>query len=174
MANFNKVILLGNLTRDPQLKYLPSQTPVVEIGLAVSNKYKTASGEEREEVLFIDCNAFGKTAETINQYCQKGRPLLIEGRLKLDTWDDKQTGQKRSKHKVHIDSFTFVGSRDGGGGASGGGGAGAGSGDRSQGDDQRPAERAAPRNVPQQAAARPAPEAPFDDSQQFKDDDIPF
>ncbi len=79
MANFNKVVLLGNLTRDPQLKYLPSQTPVVEFGLAISRKFKAASGEMREDVCFVDCAAFGRTAEVINQYCQKGRPLLVEG-----------------------------------------------------------------------------------------------
>src|SRR6266496_253008 len=102
MANVNIVILMGNLTRDPQLKYLPSQTPVVDFGLAVSRRYKTATGEDKEEVLFVDCSAFGKTAETINQYCRKGKALFIEGRLKLDTWDDKQTGQKRSKHAVIV------------------------------------------------------------------------
>jgi len=166
MANFNKVILLGNLTRDPQLRYLPSQMPVVEFGLAVNHKFKTANGEEREDVLFIDCTAFGKQAEVINQYCQKGKPLFVEGRLKLDTWDDKQTGQKRSKHKVTVENFQFIGTRDGGGG---GGGAPAG------GEDQR-SERYAPRGqaAPARGENRPAPEPPFDDSQQFKDDDIPF
>ena len=90
MASFNKVILLGNLTRDPQLKYLPSQTPLVEFGLACNRRFKTQSGEDREEVLFVDCSAFGRQAEIINQYCQKGRPLFVEGRLKYDTWEDKQ------------------------------------------------------------------------------------
>src|SRR5947207_4380289 len=125
MASYNRVILMGNLTRDPQLRYLPNQTPVVDNGLAVNHKYRTASGEDREEVMFIDCTAFGKQAEVINQYCQKGRPLLVEGRLKLDTWDDKQTGQKRSKHKVTIDNFQLLGGRDSGGGGGGVGGGGA-------------------------------------------------
>src|SRR3954470_10405685 len=126
MASYNKVIMVGNLTRDPQLRYLPSQMAVVDIGLAVNHKFKTAAGEDREEVMFIDCSAFGKQAEIINQYCQKGRPLLVEGRLKLDTWDDKQSGQKRSKHKVTIDNFQLLGSRDGGGADGGGGGGGGG------------------------------------------------
>ena len=167
-SSYNRVILMGNLTRDPQLRYLPNQTAVVDIGLAVNDRYKTASGEQREDVLFIDCTAFGKQAEIINQYCQKGRPLLVEGRLKLDTWDDKQSGQKRSKHKVTIDNFQLLGSRDGGQGGGGGGDQG-----RSQ-DDQRP-----PQRQPQRAAAgnqqqRPAPEQPFGDEPQFEKDDIPF
>src|ERR1051326_1000906 len=114
MANFNKVILMGNLTRDPQLKYLPSQTPVAEFGMAVNHRYKTANGEDREEVMFIDCNAFGKQAEVINQYCRKGKSLLIEGRLKFDTWDDKQGGGKRSKNRIVVENFQFVGPRESG------------------------------------------------------------
>ncbi len=110
MPSFNKVILMGNLTRDPEMKYTANQMAVVNFGIAVNHKYKTAGGEAREDVLFVDCAAFGKTAETINQYCQKGKPLLIEGRLKLDNWEDKQ-GQKRSKHTVVVDSFQFVGAK---------------------------------------------------------------
>src|SRR3954462_7747841 len=86
MANYNKVILVGNLTRDPQLRYLPSQMAVCDFGLAVNHKYRTKNGEDREEVLFIDVSAFGKQAEIINQYCQKGKQILVEGRLKYDTW----------------------------------------------------------------------------------------
>lgn len=121
MANYNKVLLMGNLTRDPQLKYLPSQMAVVEFGIAVNRKYRTSSGEDREEVNFIDCTAWGKTGETINQYMQKGKPIFIEGRLKYDSWDDKQGGGKRSKLTVVVDNFQFVGGRDGGGGGAGGG-----------------------------------------------------
>jgi single-strand DNA-binding protein len=170
-SSYNRIILMGNLTRDPQLRYLPNQTAVVDIGLAVNDRYKTASGEQREEVMFIDCTAFGKQAEIINQYCQKGRPLLVEGRLKLDTWDDKTTGQKRSKHKVTIDNFQLLGSRDQGAPGAGGN---EGGGERSY--DQRPPQRGpAPARQPQAAAAaRPAPEQPFGDEQQFKEDDIPF
>jgi single-strand DNA-binding protein len=173
MASYNRVILMGNLTRDPQLRYLPNQTAVVDIGLAVNHKFRTANGEDREEVCFIDCTAFGKQAEVINQYCQKGRPLLVEGRLKLDSWDDKQTGQKRSKHKVNIDNFQLLGSRDGGQG----GGSGGNEGGEPRSNEQRAPQRNAggPARQPANAgASRPAPEQPFGDEQQFKEDDIPF
>jgi len=106
--NYNKVILGGNLTRDPQLSYLPSQTAVVEFGLAVNRKWKDKSGEGKEEVCFVDCKAFGKTAETIQKYLAKGRLVLIEGRLSFRTWDDKNGG-KHSKHEVVIESFQFIG-----------------------------------------------------------------
>lgn len=167
MANFNRIILCGNLTRDPQMKYLPNQTPLVEFGLAVNRKFKV-NGEDREEVLFIDCTLFGKGAEVINQYCQKGKQILVEGRLKLDTWEDKQGGGKRSKHTVVIDNFQLMGGRDGGGG---GGGSYSSAGDEG---DQRPQQRAAPQRPPQQQQQRPAPQQPFSDEPQFKEDDIPF
>src|SRR5438309_8406394 len=89
MANYNKIILVGNLTRDPQLKYLPSQMAVCEFGLAVNHKFRTKDGQDREEVLFIDCSCFGRGGEVINQYCQKGKQILVEGRLKYDSWEDK-------------------------------------------------------------------------------------
>src|SRR6478609_3002102 len=117
MASFNKVMLMGNLTRDPQLKYLPSQTAVAEFGLASNRKFKTANGEDREEVLFVDCTAFGRQAEVINQYCQKGRPLFVEGRLKLDSWEDKNGGGKRNKLTVVVENFQLLGGRQDGGGA---------------------------------------------------------
>src|SRR3954462_14677595 len=125
MASYNKVILMGNLTRDPQMKYLPSQTAVVDFGLACNRKYKTQSGEQKEEVTFVDCSAFGRTAEVINEYFKKGKPIFIEGRLRYETWEDKQGGGKRHKLSVHIDNFQFIGGRDGaggGGGPEGGGG----------------------------------------------------
>jgi len=113
-ASFNKVMLMGNLTRDPQVKQLPSNTTVVEFGLAVSRRFKTASGEDREEVAFVDCSAFGRQAETISQFCTKGKPLFIEGRLKYDTWDDKGGAGKRSKLSVVVENFQFLPSaRDG-------------------------------------------------------------
>src|SRR5437868_1017907 len=116
MANYNRIVLVGNLTRDPQLKYLPSQMAVVEFGMAVNHKFKTRDGQEREEVLFIDCACFGKGGEIINNYCHKGGQLLVEGRLKYDTWEDKQGGGKRSKHTVVVDNFQFLGGpRDSGG-----------------------------------------------------------
>ncbi len=109
MASFNKVILMGNLTRDPQLKYLPSQTAVVEFGLACNRRFKTQAGEDKEEVTFVDCTAFGRTGEVINQYFTKGKPIFIEGRLKYDQWDDKTSGAKRSKLSVVVENFQFVG-----------------------------------------------------------------
>jgi single-strand DNA-binding protein len=118
MASYNKVILMGNLTQDPKLSYLPSQTPVCEIRLAVNRRWRTQDGQQREDVCFIDCRAMARQAETINQYMRKGQPILIEGRLEFDQWE-QQDGTKRSKHRVFIERFTFVGS---GGGAGGGGG----------------------------------------------------
>src|ERR1700733_1339556 len=107
MASFNKVLLMGNLTRDPQLKYLPNtQTAVAEFGVACNRKYRTAQGEDREEVTFVDIAAFGKTGELINQYFTKGKPIFIEGRLKLDQWE--KDGQKRSKLSVICENFQFI------------------------------------------------------------------
>ncbi len=107
MASYNKVILMGNLTRDPQLSYLPSQTPVVDLGLAVNRKWKDQQNQQRESVCFIDCRAYGKQAEIFKQYVKKGDPVFIEGRLKLDQWVD-QSGQKRSKHKIIVERFQFL------------------------------------------------------------------
>ena len=181
MANYNKIILVGNLTRDPQMRYLPSQMAVTDFGLAVNHKFKTKTGEDREEVLFIDCSAFGKAGEIINQYCQKGKQILVEGRLKYDTWEDKQGGGKRSKHSVVVDNFQFLGgAREGGAG----GGGGYNAGNEGGGDDQTRAPSRPPMNrgpqqgnrpTPQrQPDSAPPPEQPFGDEQQFKDDDIPF
>src|SRR5918992_3756056 len=108
MPSFNKVVLMGNLTRDPALKHLPSNLVVAEFGLAVNRRYKTATGEDKEEVAFVDCTAFGRQAETISQYCTKGKPIFVEGRLKFDTWDDKQGGGKRSKLTVVVENFQFL------------------------------------------------------------------
>ena len=202
MPGFNKVMLIGNLTRDPQVKHLPSQTVVAEFGLATNRKYRTANGEDKEEVCFVDCSAFGKTGELINQYFTKGKPIFIEGRLKYDSWEDKQGGGKRSKLTVVIDNFQFVGGRDGDGGGGGGGGGGnyddadaghdsgggsggggyggGGSGGGGGGYQQR---RPAPQNNrgpapqaqrPPAARQQPAPEPPFSENQEFKEDDIPF
>ena len=119
MANLNKVMLIGNLTRDPDLKYTPGNQAVCEIGLAVNRKYRTKEGEDREETTFVDCEAWGKQAEVLKQYMTKGKPLFIEGRLKLDTWEDKDGG-KRSKMRVVIENFQFLGAAGGGGGGGGG------------------------------------------------------
>ncbi len=158
--NFNKVFLGGRITRDIALKYLPSNTAVAEFGLAVNRKYKTSGGEEREDVLFVDCSAFGKTGEIINQYFGKGKEIFVEGRLKYDSWEDKNGGGKRSKLSVIVDQFQFVGGRD----------------DRQDGGDQdkappqRQQQRPAPTRTP---AARPGPEA-IPDSAGFTDSEIPF
>ena len=112
MANFNKVILAGNLTRDPQLSMLPSNTPVCEFGMAVNRKWKSQSGEMRENVCFVDLRVYGRQAETLNQYMSKGRPLLIEGRLDFQQWQGKD-GTKRSKHIVVVDTFQFLGGAPG-------------------------------------------------------------
>ena len=110
MSSFNRVILMGNLTGDPQLKYLPSNLAVCEFGLAVNHRRRDREGNQKEEVCFIDVTAFGKAGEIINQYMSKGRAILVEGRLRHDTWTS-QDGQKRSKHRVIVDNFTFVGGR---------------------------------------------------------------
>jgi len=108
MASYNKIILVGNLTRDPQLSYLPSQTPVCEIGLAVNHRWKGQDGQQREDVCFIDCRCYGRQAEILNQYAAKGQQILVEGRLDYDRWES-QDGQKRSKHRVFITGFQFLG-----------------------------------------------------------------
>ena len=111
MASYNRVILMGNLTRDPELKYLTSGTAVARIGLAVNRTYNDRqTGEKREEVCFVDLEAFARTAETMNEYLQKGSPVHIEGRLRFQSWETDD-GQKRSKHVVLVDRFQFVGGR---------------------------------------------------------------
>jgi single-strand DNA-binding protein len=107
MANFNKVILIGNLTRDPQLSYTPNQTAVADFGLATNRRWTGQDGQQREEVCFVDCRSFGKPAETINKYCKKGRPLMVEGRLTFDSWTGKD-GVKRSKLRVTVETFQFI------------------------------------------------------------------
>ena len=110
---------MGNLTRDPQMRYLPNNTAVAEFGMACNRRWRDAQGQDREEVMFIDCAAFGKPAEIINQYCQKGALLFIQGRLKLDTWEDKQGGRKRSKHQVVVDNFQLMPRREASGATEG-------------------------------------------------------
>ncbi len=165
MASFNKVMLMGNLTRDPQLRTLPggNNTNVAEFGLATSRRFRTHDGEDREDVCFVDCTAFGKQADVIAQFCTKGKPIFIEGRLKFDSWDDKNGGGKRSKLSVVVESFQFVG---GGGGrdSSGGGGSGA--------PQERPWHKGQGRiDTPRKSTDR---EPPFDDKKQFEEADIPF
>ena len=113
MPNFNKVIMAGHLTRDPQLSTLPSNTQVCEFGLASSRKFKKQDGSSGEEVCFVDCRVFGNQAATFNQYMNKGKPVLIDGRLKYDSWEAKDGG-KRSKLYIVVDSFQFLGGKDSG------------------------------------------------------------
>lgn len=121
MPALNKVLLMGNLTRDPELRVTPKGTPICQFALAINRQFKMESGESREEVIYVDVEAWGKQGETIAKYCTKGRPLYVEGRLRLDQWEDKNTKEKRSRMKVVLEQFQFLG--DGrGGGAPGGGG----------------------------------------------------
>ncbi|MBC8202234.1 MAG: single-stranded DNA-binding protein [Planctomycetes bacterium] len=112
MPSYNKVLLMGNLTRDPQLKQTPNNMSVAEIGLACNRKFNSKDGEMREEVTYVDCEAWGRTAETMAKYLSKGKPVFVEGRLKLDQWQDKE-GNNRSKLRVVIESFQFIDSRGG-------------------------------------------------------------
>ncbi len=137
---------MGNLTRDPELRYTPKGTAVAKLGLAVNRTWRNAEGQQQDETTFVDVDAFGKQAETLGQYMQKGRPILVEGRLKLDQWEDKNTGQNRSKLGVILEKFSFVG----GGGQTGGSA-----------------------NTPQSSAPPPTPDVPpFEDGP--SDDDVPF
>jgi|SRR5690242_6668037 len=121
MASFNKVILLGNLTRDPEVRYTPKGSAVCDLGLAVNRSYTMDSGEKREEVTFVDVVLWSRLAEIAGEYLKKGRPVFIEGRLQLDTWDDKQSGQKRSKLRVIGETMQLLGGRPPGAGGSEGG-----------------------------------------------------
>ena len=166
MASFNKVMLIGNLTRDPEIKYTPKGTAIADIGLAVNRTYTTEGGEKREEVTFIDVTLWGRVAEIVGEYCKKGRPLFVEGRLQLDTWDDKATGQKRSKLKVVGENIQLLGSREGGG-AGGGGEHGE---SRSEGRSEGRPQQSRPASRP----ASPPPRPPADPDLDVPEDDIPF
>ena len=113
--NLNRVLLAGNLTRDPQVRFFANERAVADFGLAINRRSKTADGQQKDETTFVDCEAWGRDAELIGQYCQKGKAIFIEGRLRLDTWDDKKSGEKRSKLKIVVERFQFVdsGRRDG-------------------------------------------------------------
>lgn len=154
MANLNKVLLIGNLTRDVELTATPGGMQVAKIGLAVNRRWTGNDGERKEETTFIDCEAWGKTGENIAKFFSKGRPIFIEGRLKLDTWQDKESGQNRSKMKVVVEAFEFVDSKAGGGGGSSSGEGG----------------YSKPQVVTRSSAPRPAPAA---DGPEHSDD-IPF
>jgi len=111
MANVNKVILIGNVTRDPEVKFTPKGSAVTDVGLAINRHYTLDNGEKREEVTFVEVTLWGRQAEVAGEYLKKGRPVYIEGRLQLDTWDDKQSGQKRSKLRVVGENLQLLGSR---------------------------------------------------------------
>jgi single-strand DNA-binding protein len=152
MASFNKVILLGNLTRDPEVRYTPKGTAVTDLGLAVNRTYTADNGEKREEVTFVDVTFWGRTAEVAGEYLKKGRPVFVEGRLQLDTWDDKQSGQKRSKLKVIGENMQMLGAPRGAGGGGGGD------------EESSGAPRSSSKSAPPPKAAPSAPD----------DDEIPF
>ena len=157
MANLNKVMLIGNLTRDPELRVTPKGTAICTFSIAVNRKFKDDSGGEREEVTYVDIEAWGKSGENISKYCTKGRPLFVEGRLRLDQWEDKTTKEKRSRMKVVLENFQFLGGGRGEGGAPGGGEGG-----------EAPRSYAPRSNAG--AAPRPAAPAP----QENLDEDVPF
>lgn len=157
MASFNKVILAGNLTRDPELRYTPKGTAIANFGLAVNRKWKSESGETKEEVAFVDIEAWDRQAEVIAQYFKKGRPILIEGRLKYDQWEDKNTHQKQSKLRVRLETFSFIDTKGPGEG----------------GVPLSPAGSANPAAAPAAAAAEaPAPAEP--EAAPPEEDDVPF
>ena len=155
MASFNRVILVGNLTRDPELRYTPKGLAIAKIGLAINRVWKNEAGETKEEVTFVDVDSFGRQAEIIAQYFKRGKPILIEGRLKLDQWDDKQTGQKRSRLGVVLEGFSFV--------------------DSSNRGDSAPGPSEAPRSRPANSAPQPPPaESPDSGPPAPEEDDVPF
>ena len=152
MANLNRVLLIGNLTRDPEIRYTPKGTAVADIGLAINRVLSTEEGERREEVTYVDVVLWGRLAEIADQYLKKGRPVFIEGRLQLDSWDDKQTGQKRSRLRVVAENMQLLGSRS---------------------DSEAAASPAAPRRQGSPAPA-PRPQPPKDPDLDAEPDDIPF
>lgn len=177
MASLNKVLLIGNLTRDPEIRYTPKGSAVCDLGLAVNRRYTTESGERQEEVTFLDVVLWGKQAELAGQYLHKGRSVFIEGRLQMDTWEDKASGQKRSKIKIVCENMQFIDSKGGGGG---GGGDEGGGGGYSR---QQPASRPPMQQRPAQAGGSRPPQRqqPAQDdfgdgpiTEGMEEDDIPF
>jgi single-strand DNA-binding protein len=167
MANLNKVMIIGNVTRDPEIKYTPKGSAVTDLGIAVNRVYTPEGGEKREETTYVDVTLWGRQAEIAGEYCKKGRSVYIEGRLQLDSWEDKTSGQKRSKLRVVGESFQLLGPRPGGGGGGHSGG------------DEEYSER--PQNTPRRepsgggnsgggfsSGRSTAPQAPIEE------DDIPF
>jgi len=153
MANLNRVLLIGNLTRDPEIRYTPKGTAVADVGLAINRVLSGEEGERREEVTYVDVVLWARLAEIADQYLKKGRPVFIEGRLQLDSWDDKQTGQKRSRLRVVAENMQLLGSRS---------------------DPDAPASPTAPRRASGPAAPAPRPQTPKDPDLDAEPDDIPF
>jgi single-strand DNA-binding protein len=162
MANLNKVMLIGNLTRDPELRHTPKGTAVSEISLAINRNWTNDQGQKQEETTFVEVTLWGRQAEVVQQYVTKGSPIYIEGRLQLDSWDDKETGKKRSKLRVIGENFQFLSGKPGSGGGGGGG------------DYSERSQSSSAAAAPQQRSGPPqgASAAPADDFQE--DDDIPF
>ena len=160
-ANLNKVLLMGNLTRDPEVKYTPKGTAVCDLGLAINDSYKAQDGTIKETVTYVDIEVWGRQAETCKQYLTKGRPIFVEGQLRLDQWETPQ-GEKKSRLKVRADRVQFLGSPSGGGNRGGAGGGGG---------EQR---SSSPSETGRTAAARPASTVSEDSPPPPTDDDIPF
>jgi single-strand DNA-binding protein len=160
MASYNKVLLMGNLTRDPEVRYTPKGTAIANVGLAVNRRWTTDTGEQKEEVTFIDIEVWGRQAETVGQYLSKGKPLFVEGRLKLDSWEDKESGQKKSKLKVVCEHFQFIGAPSG----------------RAEFKDQAPADEAPARAAARggRGASTPGVAAESEPAATGEDDNIPF
>ncbi|MEY2906224.1 MAG: single-stranded DNA-binding protein [Verrucomicrobiota bacterium] len=165
MANLNKVMLIGNVTRDPEIKYTPKGSAVTDLGIAVNRVFTPEGGERREETTYVDVTLWGRQAEIAGEYCKKGRSIYIEGRLQLDSWEDKTSGQKRSKLRVVAENFQLLGPRPGGSGGGGGGG--------HSGGEEEYSERPARREQPSSGGgfsrgSNTAPQPPIEE------DDIPF
>lgn len=188
-GNFNKVILMGRLTRDPEVRFTGNNMAIAKIGLAMTRRWKGADGQIKEEPIFVDCDAFGKTAEAMGKYLSKGRPVFIEGHLRLDQWQDKTSGENRSKLKVVIDTFQFVDSKQnasaggnagggddmgGGGGGSGNGGGGDGGGGGGGYDEGDQSPPPAQQQRPPSGSARVVTRNPAPQPQEVNEDDIPF
>ncbi|MCC5021613.1 MAG: single-stranded DNA-binding protein [Candidatus Synoicihabitans palmerolidicus] len=156
MVNLNRVLLIGNLTRDPELRVTPKGNSICQFGLAVNRTFKDGAGQPREETTFIDVEAWGRQGEVISKYCTKGRPLFVEGRLRFDQWDDKTTGQKRSRLSVVLENFQFIGGRgDGPEGSAGPG-------------------PSAPASSPERNSPPPRTPRPASAAEDNLDEDVPF
>lgn len=166
MAYLNKVFLIGNLTRDPELRVTPKGTAICQFGIAVNRQFKDESGATRDETTFVDIEAWGKQGELVSKYLTKGSLAMVEGRLKLDQWEDKTSGQKRSKIKVVLDNVQFLSTRGSAGGSgSGGGGSGGGASAPADGIDQTTPERHSP--PPRSTGSKPP-------TAENLDEDVPF